>query len=68
MERESWRSAAAYRHVERLDAHGIAYEYLRRNPDYIRDCLGRGADEQSTDDGLRRWGLYFRRRSEPSGD
>ena len=32
-----WRSADAYRRIERLSPSDIAWEFLRRNPDYIRD-------------------------------
>ena len=69
----NWRDAESYRHLLDLDRAGWAWEWLRRNPDYVRDrrndrardqdrravpyVIGR-RPEQSTDP--QRWGLCFR--------
>jgi hypothetical protein len=34
---DAWRASAAYLYVLRLDGASLAWEYLRRNPDYRRD-------------------------------
>lgn len=39
--RESWRPSAAYLYVLHLDKPALAWEYLRRHPDYRRDWLHR---------------------------
>lgn len=39
--RESWRPCAAYLYVLHLDRPALAWEYLRRHPDYRRDWLRR---------------------------
>ena len=61
-----WRSADAYDYLDDLSAADLAWEYLRRNPDYQNDFQtasrerggGRGEDILSE-----RWGLRFRGRS-----
>jgi hypothetical protein len=57
-----WRSAEAYDYLDDLSAADLAWEYLRRNPDYQNDfqtaSQGRGEDFMSA-----RWGLRFRSRS-----
>ncbi|MNL55541.1 hypothetical protein D3C87_1789620 [compost metagenome] len=57
-----WRSAEAYDYLDELSAADLAWEYLRRNPDYQGDFqtsnqgeAGRGWPEC--------WGLRFRGRS-----
>ena len=57
-----WRSADAYDYVDDLSAADLAWEYLRRNPDYQNDfqtaSQGRHAETMSA-----RWGLRFPDRS-----
>lgn len=57
-----WRSAEAYDYLDDLSAADLAWEYLRRNPDYQNDfqtaSQARGADGLSA-----RWGLRFPGRS-----
>uniref|UniRef100_UPI0025B6F7AF DUF7011 domain-containing protein n=1 Tax=Aeromonas caviae TaxID=648 RepID=UPI0025B6F7AF len=48
---ESWYPTAAYLYVLHLDGPALAWEYLRRHPDYRRDWLRRRSDA------ARRWGL-----------
>lgn len=53
-----WRSAQAYDYLDDLSAADLAWEYLRRNPDYQDDfqtaSQGPEADRLSA-----RWGLRF---------
>ena len=67
---QDWRSAADYEYVSGLTLAGLAWEFLRRNPDYRSDyehrdgngTLGAGfGDVYDAPD--RRWGLRFLRRS-----
>lgn len=57
-----WRSADAYDYLDELSAADLAWEYLRRNPDYQNDfetaSQGRGPDALGA-----RWGLRFPSRS-----
>ncbi|MDR6624496.1 transcriptional regulator domain-containing protein [Caulobacter segnis] len=57
-----WRSADAYDYLDELSAADLAWEYLRRNPDYQNEfqtaSQGQGQDTLSA-----RWGLRFPRRS-----
>jgi hypothetical protein len=50
-----WHPLAAYLYTLRLDCPGLAWEYLRRHPDYLRDWQThqRGADADP-----RPWGLH----------
>ncbi|RDS85023.1 DUF2285 domain-containing protein [Dyella monticola] len=50
-----WRPSAAYLYVLHLDAPALAWEYLRRNPDYRRDWLRHHARTRAV---AQRWGLY----------
>jgi len=50
---EYWYPTAAYLYVLHLDGPALAWEYLRRNPDYRRDWLRR----QRRPDAAQRWGL-----------
>jgi hypothetical protein len=65
-----WRSAARYSYVTQLHPAEIAWEFLRRNPDYHRDypdiarAMKRGGDPAEAL--ARHWGLRFRRRSKSS--
>jgi hypothetical protein len=65
-EEESWRSEAAYDYIDQLTTSDLAWEFLRRNPDYriaFQELLssGRLSDETATLF-AERWGLYFRSR------
>lgn len=58
-----WRSPEAYKRMQAADAPDFAWECLRRNDDYRRECrafLGGGSVEV-TAEFRRRWGLSFRR-------
>jgi hypothetical protein len=45
----AWQPSAAYLYVLHLDAAGVAWEYLRRNPDYRNAAAGTA----------QHWGLSF---------
>jgi len=77
MARADWRSAGAYEDLRPLDAPAYAYEFLRRNADFLADHarLTRKAQTQTLDDAeaeefARRWGLRFQpdRKPHPSGN
>lgn len=50
---DHWHPSAAYLYVLHLDGPALAWEYLRRDPDYRRDWLHRRRDP----DAAQRWGL-----------
>src|SRR5271165_498136 len=50
---DAWRASAAYLYVLRLDGPSLAWEYLRRNPDYRRDWRAGTEDLASA----AHWGL-----------
>ena len=50
---EHWHPCAAYLYVLHLDGPALAWEYLRRHPDYLRDWLRR----RRHPDAAHRWGL-----------
>ncbi|MGY2488390.1 DUF7011 domain-containing protein [Cupriavidus sp. CP313] len=50
---DSWLPTAAYLYVLHLDGPGLAWEYLRRHPDYRRDWLRRRRRPEAA----HRWGL-----------
>ena len=62
-----WRSAAAYAYLDNLSPAELAWEFLRRNPDYQRDyraALRDAAGQAEFPEPLiLRWGLRFRGRS-----
>jgi hypothetical protein len=60
MSKEDWRSRAAYQDAATMDPAGLAWEFLRRNPDYrtTYDTASAQADH-GTDGPARRWGLRF---------
>jgi hypothetical protein len=65
-EEESWRSEAAYDYIDQLTTSDLAWEFLRRNPDYriaFQELLssGRLNDETATSF-AEQWGLCFRSR------
>ena len=51
--KDAWRASAAYLYVLRLDGPSLAWEYLRRNPDYRRDWHAGTEDVASA----AHWGL-----------
>lgn len=53
-----WRFADAYDYLDDLPAADLAWEYLRRNPDYQNDfrAARRGMDHEALS---ARWGLRF---------
>ncbi len=67
MSKEDWRSRAAYQDAAAMDPAGLAWEFLRRNPDYrtTYDTASAQADH-GTDGPARRWGLRFPGRSKPA--
>lgn len=58
-----WRSGRGYEDVAAGGRRGLAWEFLRRNPDYIAD-VGDGSDGGSSekDERVEPWGLRFRGR------
>jgi hypothetical protein len=67
MPRPDWRSPAAYEDKRSLDAPGFAFEFLRRNPEFIRhyQLLARAQRRntltpKSRQTFARRWGVRFR--------
>jgi len=67
MLRIDWRSPAAYIHVKRIPVAGFAWEYLRRNDDYLNDFQtiagAKTPASEALDAFARRWGLRFPARS-----
>jgi len=61
MPSRDWRSAAAYAELENASARELAWEFLRRNPRYVRDW--EQFDDLPADDAAdavaERWGLRF---------
>ena len=53
---DAWRASAAYLYVLGLDGPLLAWEYLRRNPDYRRDWDGQRSDPTRC---AAQWGLAF---------
>lgn len=54
----AWQSQAAYFYTLDLDGPALAWEYLRRNPDYRADWAVRSRRRCAATAG--RWGLRFR--------
>jgi hypothetical protein len=68
MPQADWRSTAPYDDKRKLDAPGFAFEFLRRNAEFVRDherlvrLAGRNAvSRKSREAFARRWGLRFRK-------
>ena len=62
MPRSDWRSPTAYAYVSDLDPSGLAWEFLRRNPEYRREYRAVSEGSQSNDQAeafARRWGMRF---------
>src|SRR3546814_11104944 len=53
---EPWYATAAYLYVLHLDGPALAWEYLRRHPDYYRDW--RRHHRRPTGAVAQRWGLH----------
>jgi hypothetical protein len=71
MSSRDWRSGAAYDDLEDVSLRGLAWEYLRRNPDYVanyHEITTTPADTEKIDEVTKSWGLRFRGRSIPLGD
>ena len=67
-----WRVGSDYEHVDALGLSGLAWEFLRRNPQYQSDyqaaVRGGGLDAPEGGGGLPpRWGLRFPGRSSGRG-
>lgn len=72
MARADWQSAGAYEDLRPLDAPAYAFEFLRRNADFLADHarLERKARRNALDDVeaeefARRWGVRFQARLRP---
>src|SRR3546814_5933352 len=65
---ESWRSESAYTYIDQLNAEELAWEFLRRNPEYragYHELLSAGhMTWEAATNFASRWGLRFRRRPE----
>lgn len=62
MPRSDWRSPAAYAYVSDLEPSGLAWEFLRRNPEYRREYRAVSGESQSNDQAEAfacRWGMRF---------
>jgi hypothetical protein len=66
-----WRSAAAYAYLTDLNPAELAWEFLRRNPDYQRDYRAAARDAagqaEFPEPLVLRWGLPFPDRSGSAG-
>jgi hypothetical protein len=69
MSAAEWRSAGAYEDLRSLDAPAFAFEFLRRNPEFLKDharlarkSRHRALDPKDTEAFAQRWGLRFRPR------
>lgn len=62
--RPDWRSPSDYENLRQLDRAGLAWEFLRRDPEYQKD-FARTFDATSREAIAiaERWGLCFRMRS-----
>lgn len=71
-----WRSHHAVDALLELDRAGLAWEFLRRNPDYREDfrqtlrriALSEISEEAAMTEFSRRWGVSFRPRSRLAGE
>lgn len=63
-EEESWRSETAYDYIDQLTTSELAWEFLRRNPDYRTAFQGLLSSGRLTDETAtafaQQWGLCFR--------
>jgi hypothetical protein len=67
MDRPDWRFPGAYEDVKSLDAPGFAWQFLRRNPDFVRAwralevAAQNGALKQADAEAFaQHWGVRFR--------
>lgn len=71
-EQGTWRISTAYDYVNELDAPDLAWEFLRRNPEYQQDykrLKDEGLEENKAQVILsNKWGLSFRGRPRPPGN
>jgi hypothetical protein len=69
-EQGTWRISTAYDYIDDLDPPDVAWEFLRRNPEYQQDyehLKSQGPDALQTDHTLStKWGLSFCGRPGPS--
>jgi hypothetical protein len=68
---EDWRSPSPYVYTRNLNSRGLAWELLRRDPDYRADherTVSEPDPESASAASARRWGLRFRGRSRVPGD
>lgn len=72
MARADWRLASAYEDLRPLDAPTFAYEFLRRNADFLADharltrkARRRTLDNAEAEEFARRWGVRFQPKSRP---
>ncbi|WP_233902043.1 transcriptional regulator domain-containing protein [Paracoccus denitrificans] len=65
-EEESWRSETAYDYIDQLTISELAWEFLRRNPDYkatFQNLSSSGRLTEGTSTAFaQQWGLCFRSR------
>ena len=70
-EDESWRSETAYDYIDNLNPGDLAWEFLRRNPDYrkaYQDLVSSGRlSLETAEEFANLWGLRFRRRPSSPG-
>lgn len=70
MARSDWRSASAYEDLQPLDAPAFAYEFLKRNPEFLSDHARlarsrrtRTLDATEVEAFALRWGVRFQPKS-----
>ena len=70
-EDESWRSETAYDYIDNLNPGDLAWEFLRRNPDYrkaYQDLVSSGRlSIETAEEFANLWGLRFRGRPSHPG-
>ena len=70
-EDESWRSETAYDYIDNLNPGDLAWEFLRRNPDYrkaYQDLVSSGRlSLETAEEFANLWGLRFRGRPSHPG-
>ena len=69
MARADWRSVCAYEELRPLDAPAFAYEFLRRNPEFLahharlmRKSRKRALEATDAEEFSRHWGVRFQAR------
>ncbi len=60
---QEWRSEAAYAYLNDLTPAELAWEFLRRNPEYRRDYRATAAQAELPESLIAQWGLRFRGQS-----